>query len=73
MSEIRRQMYCDSVSSATVQLRRVPGVSAGSDSEPGTVIHAMSLTTGFNSSSNADTAFWKTNCTKYEVIIRRLT
>jgi hypothetical protein len=71
--EIRRIMFATSVSSATVQLSRAPGLTPQPDSDPGTALHQVTITTGNNASATANTAYWQANCAKYEVIIRRLT
>ena len=72
MSEIRRIFFADSVSSTAVQLRRQPGA-AINDAFPGLNIHKIDMITGAGAAANADTEFFAANCTRYEVIIRRLT
>ena len=73
MSETSRKFFIDSVSGTTVQLRPVPGQDAHPGTEPGIALHQVNLVTGVTAAANADTAFWQTNCHRYEVIIRRTT
>lgn len=67
--EIRRVFFADTVSSTTVQLRRHLQIGQNPDARPGQEILQANLVL----EGTAEADFWAANCTKYEVIIRRLT
>ena len=74
MSEVRRIMYAQTVSSATVTLVRFPGLESLAGGDPSIGLRRITVETGQAAADvNANTSFWAANCTRYEVVIRRLT
>jgi hypothetical protein len=74
--EIRRTFFVDSVSSSAVQLRRWPTLNSMDDTCGGRQIHQANLVIGLSAATTAEAgsnAFWKADCTRYEVTVRRLT
>ena len=72
MADIRRIMYIDAISTTSVQFRRHSQFGPLPEADPGSALHQVNVITGNAAAFNADTAFFQTNCTPYEIVIRRL-
>jgi hypothetical protein len=69
--KIERVMFLDSVSTNQVQLRRQPGVTALPEAHPGVCLHQLTITTGVDAATNADTTVFHT-CSRWRVSLEKI-
>lgn len=70
--DIVREFYIDSISGSAVQFRPVPVLSPEPVADPTVQLHQVNVVTGFTAATNASTAYYQQNCTRYRISIERI-